>query len=49
MTTFDRSKAEKLATEALPKLSADAESKPLSMYLLSNLYSPLAFGFCALW
>ena len=38
MTTFDRSEAEKLAMEALPKLSADAESKPLSMYLLSNLY-----------
>jgi len=38
MTTFDRSEAAKLATEALPKLSADAESKPLSMYLLSNLY-----------
>ncbi len=39
MTTFDRSEAEKLATEALPNLSADAESKPLSMYLLSNLYT----------
>ncbi len=38
MTTFDRSEAEKLATEALPKLSADAKSKPLSMYLLSCLY-----------
>ncbi len=38
MTTFDRSEAEKLATEALPKLSADPESKTLSMYLLSNLY-----------
>ena len=38
MTTFDRSEAEKLATEVLPKLSADAESKPLSMYLLSCLY-----------
>ena len=38
MTTFDRSEAEKLATEALPKLSAEAESKPLSMYLLSCLY-----------
>ncbi len=38
MTTFDRSEAEKLAMEALPKLSAEAESKPLSMYLLSCLY-----------
>ena len=34
MTTFDKSEAEALATEALPKLREDAKSRPLSKYLL---------------
>ncbi len=38
MTTFDRSEAEKLATEALPQLKEDAKSRPLSMYWLGCLY-----------
>jgi TPR repeat protein len=38
-TTFDRSEAEKLAKEALPKLKEDANNRSLSMYLLGGLYN----------